>query len=427
MALACKTCGALNTANNNYCAQCGTKLEQTAPSAAYGAWPGPGGGIPAGYVPASAHLPPEPTSFEQTPLAVGELIARRLPPPPERVEQDHLQQGERTRLEARAADEAERKRREEMVRRTEADLESIGVVMRWNVQDTASAAARAEATSDATVQAAAEPAATPSATSYATSRATQPLEHRNLPTNGGNIEGQQTLRASAPPLPVRATDAVSRRTAEGRTVESYSRRDSQRSSFRGSSRNIIRTTIRSTALAVLAAAVILAAVQWRTLRDYALPYLWSIAQQAMPQPMPQPMQAAPPPPALATPAPAANVSGKEPASAAARSTAKPRPRAPSAPGLTNPASSVSDTTSTAEAKPADAGDDGVVAARLWIAVAGGNPQATVELAKMYEEGDGVAQSCDQARLLLNAAAAKGNAQAKLNLQRIERGGGCSQQ
>ena len=74
---------------------------------------------------------------------------------------------------------------------------------------------------------------------------------------------------------------------------------------------------------------------------------------------------------------------------------------------------------------AHASDARLRAAWLWKAVRAGNPQATVELAKMYEEGDGVAQSCDQARLLLSAAAAKGNAQAKLELQQLPLNGGCS--
>ena len=74
---------------------------------------------------------------------------------------------------------------------------------------------------------------------------------------------------------------------------------------------------------------------------------------------------------------------------------------------------------------AHASDAGVRAQLLWKAVGKGNPQAPVELAKMYEEGSGVVQSCDQARILLRAAAAKGNAQAKLNLGQLQLRGNCS--
>jgi TPR repeat protein len=62
---------------------------------------------------------------------------------------------------------------------------------------------------------------------------------------------------------------------------------------------------------------------------------------------------------------------------------------------------------------------------LWRAVGKGNPQAPVELARMYEEGSGVTRNCDQAQLLLRAAAARGNQQAKLSLRDMRIRGGCS--
>ena len=55
---------------------------------------------------------------------------------------------------------------------------------------------------------------------------------------------------------------------------------------------------------------------------------------------------------------------------------------------------------------------------LWKAISKGNPDAPVELAKMYEQGNGVVRSCDQARILLRSAAAEGNEQALLNLQQL---------
>ena len=62
---------------------------------------------------------------------------------------------------------------------------------------------------------------------------------------------------------------------------------------------------------------------------------------------------------------------------------------------------------------------------LWRALAKGNPEAPVELAMIYEQGSGVARSCDQARVLLRSAAAKGNEQAKQDLQQLQRRGGCA--
>lgn len=44
---------------------------------------------------------------------------------------------------------------------------------------------------------------------------------------------------------------------------------------------------------------------------------------------------------------------------------------------------------------------------LWKAVGKGNPAATIALSDLYLRGDGVPKSCDQARLLLDAAARKG--------------------
>jgi TPR repeat protein len=43
---------------------------------------------------------------------------------------------------------------------------------------------------------------------------------------------------------------------------------------------------------------------------------------------------------------------------------------------------------------------------LWKAVGKGNPGATIVLSDLYLRGDGVPKSCDQARLLLDAASRK---------------------
>lgn len=59
---------------------------------------------------------------------------------------------------------------------------------------------------------------------------------------------------------------------------------------------------------------------------------------------------------------------------------------------------------------------------LWKSVAKQNTTATVLLADLYARGDGVSRSCDQARLLLDAAAKKGNSAAGEKLRHLETGG-----
>jgi PilZ domain len=59
---------------------------------------------------------------------------------------------------------------------------------------------------------------------------------------------------------------------------------------------------------------------------------------------------------------------------------------------------------------------------LWISVEKGNPSAELALAELYWRGEGVARNCDQARILLSAAARKGNADAGKRLRQFEREG-----
>jgi hypothetical protein len=59
---------------------------------------------------------------------------------------------------------------------------------------------------------------------------------------------------------------------------------------------------------------------------------------------------------------------------------------------------------------------------LWSAVGQGNTAAEVTLAKLYLIGSGVAKNCDQARVLLRAAAKKGNTEAISKLSQITRQG-----
>jgi hypothetical protein len=59
---------------------------------------------------------------------------------------------------------------------------------------------------------------------------------------------------------------------------------------------------------------------------------------------------------------------------------------------------------------------------LWVEVSKGNTSAEVTLARLYLIGGGVTRNCDQARVLLRAAAKKGNAEAISQLSQITRQG-----
>jgi hypothetical protein len=59
---------------------------------------------------------------------------------------------------------------------------------------------------------------------------------------------------------------------------------------------------------------------------------------------------------------------------------------------------------------------------LWAAVEKGNTSAEIDLAELFRIGRGVAINCDQTRILLSAAARKGNAEARKRLEVLEREG-----
>ena len=59
---------------------------------------------------------------------------------------------------------------------------------------------------------------------------------------------------------------------------------------------------------------------------------------------------------------------------------------------------------------------------LWVSVEKGNASAELELAQMYWHGQGVIQNCDQAHILLTAAARKGSAEAQRRLVEFQRVG-----
>jgi hypothetical protein len=59
---------------------------------------------------------------------------------------------------------------------------------------------------------------------------------------------------------------------------------------------------------------------------------------------------------------------------------------------------------------------------LWVAFAKGNSSAAVALADLYRRGEGVPQNCEQTRVLLDAAAKKGNSEAKKRLAQLDQEG-----
>ncbi len=59
---------------------------------------------------------------------------------------------------------------------------------------------------------------------------------------------------------------------------------------------------------------------------------------------------------------------------------------------------------------------------LWAAVEKGNVRAEMTLAEMYQRGQGVAKSCDQARILWSAAVQKGSGEAQKQLEALAREG-----
>jgi len=59
---------------------------------------------------------------------------------------------------------------------------------------------------------------------------------------------------------------------------------------------------------------------------------------------------------------------------------------------------------------------------LWVAVEKGNSNAEVLLAELYRTGQGVTKSCDQTKILLTAAAKKGNSEAQRHLGQFEKEG-----
>jgi len=68
--------------------------------------------------------------------------------------------------------------------------------------------------------------------------------------------------------------------------------------------------------------------------------------------------------------------------------------------------------------PNSAQDRSAEVTRLWSAVASGNASAEVDLARLYLRGDGVPQNCEQAKVLLSAAASGGSIDARQELKKL---------
>ena len=72
--------------------------------------------------------------------------------------------------------------------------------------------------------------------------------------------------------------------------------------------------------------------------------------------------------------------------------------------------------------PSSAQDRSAEARRLWSAVASGNSSAEVDLAGLYLRGDGVPRDCEQAKVLLRAAAKRGSVEARQRLKELRTSG-----
>lgn len=74
-------------------------------------------------------------------------------------------------------------------------------------------------------------------------------------------------------------------------------------------------------------------------------------------------------------------------------------------------------------RPGAAQDRSAEATRLWSAVGSGDSSAEVDLARLYLKGEGVPRNCQQAKVLLRAAAKGGSSEARQELKKL-RSRGC---
>jgi hypothetical protein len=73
-------------------------------------------------------------------------------------------------------------------------------------------------------------------------------------------------------------------------------------------------------------------------------------------------------------------------------------------------------------KPEPVWNEGDSVDSLWGAVQSGSVSAEVSLAERFARGEGVNKNCDQAKVLMKAAADRGNREARLRLYQMETGG-----
>jgi hypothetical protein len=193
-----------------------------------------------------------------------------------------------------------------------------------------------------------------------------------------------------------------------------------------------------------AVAILLGLLVYMTWRSNTAFWSSGAAPSALPQAVPaarsEPAAAMEPPAAPpAQPTPKAETAPK-PAPAAAPSQkptrthrddarlANPRPAARTVAVSASLSSSAAEQTGSEElavaekylsAGPGKARDSREAASWLWKAVAKQNSTATLLLSDLYLHGDGVTKSCDQARLLLDAAARKGATAAAERLRNLQ--------
>jgi hypothetical protein len=108
--------------------------------------------------------------------------------------------------------------------------------------------------------------------------------------------------------------------------------------------------------------------------------------------------------------------------APATRTQQPAANGPNAANVADRSVSVLEKQSAAAAKPEPNWSETDSVEALWGAVQAGSVSAEVSLAERFARGAGVNKNCDQAKVLMKAAADKGNREARLRLYELESGG-----
>jgi hypothetical protein len=151
------------------------------------------------------------------------------------------------------------------------------------------------------------------------------------------------------------------------------------------------------------------------------------ARSLVPAPAPPPaVQANSPSPAVQSPLPTQNPTSTAPANASVEKTqnpttetSAPKPPAPPKDSLAVPTNGSQELATALHFLNGEPRDSAQAAQWLWRAMEKQNTAATVLLAGLYLRGDGVQKSCDQGRVLLDAAADKGNKDAASLLRNLQ--------